>query len=67
MNQSRGRVLLVAMLSMMLTQCGTMPTIQTKDVACESFKLIPFSGQNDSVKTVMHVREHNAVYRELCI
>ena len=59
-----GRSALVVVLSMMLTACGTTPTVAT-DAMCRVLLPISFSSR-DTDETVAQVREFNAVWRSLC-
>jgi hypothetical protein len=60
-------VLLGALLPLILTGClTTTHTTGTVDSACLSFTYISYSLKNDSKKTVLAVREHNAAYDAVC-
>lgn len=54
----------LTMLALMLQGCPTIPTT-TDSVACQAFRKIKMSHE-DTKDTQVQVKEHNAVYRELC-
>lgn len=59
---------LIAALTASMSACVTpisIPETETR-VACESFRIITFSRQQDTEETIAQVREHNAAYEALC-
>lgn len=71
--QSNARRLLVILLLLVIQGCQTMTTRSTATtsedsvrVACEAFLPMGYSADEDTPETVDAIKQHNAVYCELC-
>lgn len=59
----------MTLMPLILAGCALLtptPEINPSLVVCESFRVITYSRLNDTEETIRQIREHNAVYRELC-
>ena len=56
------RTLTILIAASLLAGCTTVAV----DTSCTAFRIIPYHGDTDSPDTIQRIREHNAVYRQLC-
>lgn len=54
------------LLTLMVTGCMTTTASVVTDSSCDIFEPILWS-QQDTAETVQQIREHNAVFREVCL